>query len=94
MGRVLACAGMACEAREEPLREDAASSWSSLSADERVDAAVPGLEPVVDCLVRDGISFTGGAGATGSSVGSTPSGPNGPIESSSVSRVVDCARLP
>lgn len=58
------------------------------------DAAVLGLDPIVDCLVLLGSSFTGGAGATGSSTGSIPRGPNGPIESSSVSRVVDCARLP
>ena len=61
----------------------------------RVVDAVPGLE--AGCRVLVGSSFTGGAGTGGSSAGaalSMPSGPRGPMESSRVSRVVDCARLP
>ena len=54
-----------------------------------------GLEVVVGCRVREASSFTGGAGADVSSAGaSNPSGPRGPMESSRLSRVVDCARLP
>jgi hypothetical protein len=49
----------------------------------------------VDCLARVGSAFIGGAGAEGSSAAgvSKPSGPKGPIESSRLSSVVDCARL-
>jgi hypothetical protein len=70
-----------------PFRDDLASL-------ERSEAAVEGREEVVGCLVLEGSSFTGGAGMGSSSAGaSMPSGPRGPMESSRVSRVVDCVRL-
>ena len=55
-----------------------------------------GLDAVpAGCRVRDASSFAGGAGAgTSSAAASIPSGPRGPMESSRLSRVVDCARLP
>lgn len=79
-----------------PFRDEA-SSTSSLRVDARpVDVAVPGLEAllIADGRVREASSFTGGAGAAGSSGASMPNGPSGPMESSRLSRVVDCARLP
>lgn len=76
--------------RGPPLREPS-SSMSALRL-ETAEAAVDGLE-LMGCLVLEASSFTGGVGALGSSVGSIPKGPNGPIESSRLSRVVDCVRL-
>ena len=76
-----------------PFVEEAASLMSSLRVEDWMEAAVPGLD-VVECRVREGSSFTGGAGAAGSSVLSIPNGPSGPMESSRLSRVVDWARLP
>jgi len=55
-------------------------------------AEVPGR--VGPAREREASSLTGGAGAEGSSGASAPNGPSGPMESSSDSRVVDCARLP
>lgn len=63
--------------------------------EDRVEVAVAGRDDAVPCLVLVGSALTGGAGGGSSSTGaSTPSGPKGPIESSRLSRVVDCARLP
>ncbi len=63
--------------------------------EDRAEVAVPGRELMVDCLVLVGNALVGGAGAGSSAAGaSSPSGPRGPIESSRLSRVVDCARLP
>lgn len=64
--------------------------WVTSSSDvvETFVFAVCGLERVLEAS-----SFTGGVGAAGSSTGSAPSGPSGPIESSRLSRVVDCVRL-
>ena len=62
---------------------------------ERSEVAVDGREEVVFWLVRIGSSFTGGAGVGTSSAAevSKPNGPRGSMEESSVSRVVDWARL-
>lgn len=74
---------------------DATSSGPiALRKEERLDEAVSGRFAAEVCRGRDASSFTGGVGATGSSGASIPRGPNGSIESSSVSSVVDCARLP